>query len=634
MLHAPREQNADKLKEFLWQSQGKQASAGIWQATPQPPGACDGSPDAAGVTFRTGPELISCGRHQNRGGELGVPVLAPAGDGIHPSWEDSWKAALKSLLVGCYRGSLGILARLSCLDEEEIIHHPQPCSLLLPYEGWSNCILFPRDVPDNSSEQDLGKSGISLVAAPLVLGAVGFTGAGIAAGSLAAKMMSTAAIANGGGVAAGSMVAVLQSAGAAGLSLTTNIGLGAVGASKPPRGASTATNRSPATWIQDHKPLCNMFDFLYTAVGAGIGLGVAVVGVPVVLGAAGFTATGIAAGSIAAKMMSAAAIANGGGVAAGSAVAVMQSVGAAGLSGAAQGAIAAAGAAVLARKLKPKARKLKPNRQAPLVPSQLHHLTYKRGGGINAETARELACLLNKSSPDPGPQKASPLYKMVGILMSTLGASIGFGVAAVGVPVALGAAGFTAAGIAAGSIAAKMIHLVLQDSLQQQRLGWQLLVRHFLPLSESQSWFSGFHFPAQRQEIVGHHHSLQSVAGLQTSPEMVRATGSEVKPSNNKPVSYMARFVAPAVGAAVGLGIAFVGVPTALGAAGFTTAGVAAGSLAAKMMSAAAVANGGGLAAGGVVPCLQSLGALGLSGAAKGAVMATGTAIGALIRKR
>ncbi|XP_006269953.2 interferon alpha-inducible protein 27, mitochondrial-like [Alligator mississippiensis] len=144
----------------------------------------------------------------------------------------------------------------------------------------------------------------------------------------------------------------------------------------------------------------------------------------------------------------------------------------------------------------------------------------------------------------------------------------------------------------------------------------------------------GFHFPAQRQEIVGHHHSLQSVAGLQTSPEMVRATGSEVKPSNNKPVSYMARFVAPAVGAAVGLGIAFVGVPTALGAAGFTTAGVAAGSLAAKMMSAAAVANGGGLAAGGVVPCLQSLGALGLSGAAKGAVMATGTAIGALIRKR
>ncbi|XP_019367766.1 PREDICTED: interferon alpha-inducible protein 27-like protein 2A [Gavialis gangeticus] len=96
----------------------------------------------------------------------------------------------------------------------------------------------------------------------------------------------------------------------------------------------------------------------------------------------------------------------------------------------------------------------------------------------------------------------------------------------------------------------------------------------------------------------------------------------------------MRGFVAPAIGAAVGLGIVFVGVPATLGAAGFTTAGVAAGSLAAKMMSAAAVANGGGLAAGGVVPSLQSLGALGLSGAAKSAVITASTVIGALIRKR
>lgn len=49
--------------------------------------------------------------------------------------------------------------------------------------------------------------------APVALGALGFTSAGIAAGSLGAKMMSAAAIANGGGVAAGSTVAVLQSAG-------------------------------------------------------------------------------------------------------------------------------------------------------------------------------------------------------------------------------------------------------------------------------------------------------------------------------------------------------------------------------------------------------------------------------------
>lgn len=55
--------------------------------------------------------------------------------------------------------------------------------------------------------------GGAVVSAPFVLGAVGFTSAGIAAGSYAAGMMSTAAIANGGGVAAGSVVAVLQSAG-------------------------------------------------------------------------------------------------------------------------------------------------------------------------------------------------------------------------------------------------------------------------------------------------------------------------------------------------------------------------------------------------------------------------------------
>ena len=54
---------------------------------------------------------------------------------------------------------------------------------------------------------------VAVVGAPLALGAAGFTSAGIAAGSIAAKMMSAAAIANGGGVAAGSAVAVLQSAG-------------------------------------------------------------------------------------------------------------------------------------------------------------------------------------------------------------------------------------------------------------------------------------------------------------------------------------------------------------------------------------------------------------------------------------
>ncbi|XP_014113938.1 PREDICTED: protein TonB-like isoform X2 [Pseudopodoces humilis] len=68
-------------------------------------------------------------------------------------------------------------------------------------------------------------AGVALVGLPLCIGALGFTGAGIAAGSIAAKMMSAAAIANGGGVAAGSTVAVLQSIGAAGFSLGAKVGL-------------------------------------------------------------------------------------------------------------------------------------------------------------------------------------------------------------------------------------------------------------------------------------------------------------------------------------------------------------------------------------------------------------------------
>ncbi|XP_047396966.1 interferon alpha-inducible protein 27-like protein 2 isoform X2 [Sciurus carolinensis] len=70
---------------------------------------------------------------------------------------------------------------------------------------------------------------LAVGAVPVVLNVVGFTGAGIAASSLAAKMMSAAAIANGGGVAAGSLVATLQSVGAAGLSTSSNILLASVG---------------------------------------------------------------------------------------------------------------------------------------------------------------------------------------------------------------------------------------------------------------------------------------------------------------------------------------------------------------------------------------------------------------------
>uniref|UniRef100_A0A3Q1EXL7 Uncharacterized protein n=1 Tax=Acanthochromis polyacanthus TaxID=80966 RepID=A0A3Q1EXL7_9TELE len=77
-----------------------------------------------------------------------------------------------------------------------------------------------------------GVAAETVVLAPVAVGAMGFTSSGIAAGSYAAGMMSSAAIANGGGVAAGSLVAVLQSAGtcAAGLSATANAAVAGVGA--------------------------------------------------------------------------------------------------------------------------------------------------------------------------------------------------------------------------------------------------------------------------------------------------------------------------------------------------------------------------------------------------------------------
>ena len=62
-----------------------------------------------------------------------------------------------------------------------------------------------------------------------------------------------------------------------------------------------------------------------------------------------------------------------------------------------------------------------------------------------------------------------------------------------------------------------------------------------------------------------------------------------------------------------------VGGPLGLAAVGYTAAGITAGSYAAGMMSAAAIANGGGVAAGGTVAVLQAVGAVGLSYAAPAA---------------
>ncbi|XP_043915240.1 interferon alpha-inducible protein 27-like protein 2A [Protopterus annectens] len=74
-----------------------------------------------------------------------------------------------------------------------------------------------------------GTAAVAVVGTPLLIGALGFGSAGVAAGTAAAKMMSAAAIANGGGVAAGSVVATLQSIGAVGLSTAGSAVVGTVG---------------------------------------------------------------------------------------------------------------------------------------------------------------------------------------------------------------------------------------------------------------------------------------------------------------------------------------------------------------------------------------------------------------------
>ncbi|XP_024614334.1 interferon alpha-inducible protein 27-like protein 2 isoform X1 [Neophocaena asiaeorientalis asiaeorientalis] len=136
-----------------------------------------------------------------------------------------------------------------------------------PPQGPDGSGSDPRDPPKaggSNFAHYAGKASLAVIggavavgAVPVVLGAAGFTGAGIAASSLAAKMMSAAAMANGGGVAAGSLVATLQSVGAAGLSTSSNIILGSAGSalgawlwggkkkapSSPPQGSSTEAER-------------------------------------------------------------------------------------------------------------------------------------------------------------------------------------------------------------------------------------------------------------------------------------------------------------------------------------------------------------------------------------------------------
>uniref|UniRef100_F7BTB6 Interferon alpha inducible protein 27 like 1 n=1 Tax=Macaca mulatta TaxID=9544 RepID=F7BTB6_MACMU len=78
-----------------------------------------------------------------------------------------------------------------------------------------------------------------------------------------------------------------------------------------------------------------------------------------------------------------------------------------------------------------------------------------------------------------------------------------------------------------------------------------------------------------------------------------------------------------------GYSVAVGTVPVELGAMGFTSVGIAASSIAAKMTSTVAIANGGGVAAGSLVATLPSVEAAGLSVTSKVILGSAGTALGA-----
>lgn len=98
------------------------------------------------------------------------------------------------------------------------------------------------------------------------------------------------------------------------------------------------------------------------------------------------------------------------------------------------------------------------------------------------------------------------------------------------------------------------------------------------------------------------------------------------------PATVITRSMAPvAGGAGFGLGLWGFASPIA-NVLGFTTSGIASSSIAASWMSASAITNGGGVASGGFVAFLQSVGVVGLAPSWGLGLLGTGTAVGLVLR--
>ena len=81
-------------------------------------------------------------------------------------------------------------------------------------------------------------------------------------------------------------------------------------------------------------------------------------------------------------------------------------------------------------------------------------------------------------------------------------------------------------------------------------------------------------------------------------------------------------------------GAAVLAAPLALAAAGFSSTGIVAGSMAAKIMSMTAIANGGSVAAGGIIAAAQSAGAAGIATSTSGFIGTTVGSMGAFVANK
>ena len=105
------------------------------------------------------------------------------------------------------------------------------------------------------------------------------------------------------------------------------------------------------------------------------------------------------------------------------------------------------------------------------------------------------------------------------------------------------------------------------------------------------------------------------------------ATTKEVEPNRKVRGGRKAVAAKAVAAAAIGGGAATGGTALAAGALGYTATGIAANSAAAAIMSAEAIATGGGVAAGGFTATMQTIGAVGVMASPVGMTLAAGGAI-------